>query len=1291
LTGDINLGKQAVVDVAGRAVAFADAVSYTTGGTFSAMADHGKINLAQGSRVDLSSGGDTATGGKLILKAAEKSVSLLGDLKATAGSADIDVAGFNATSSFDGLMTTLRTAGISDAITVRSRQDAISQATGASIHANSLTLIADKSNIDIAGELNANGTDGGTISLSAGDTITLKSGAVITATGDKGGKVLLSSTDADNDNNSGIAMNANSLIDVSGATAENGGEVILRALRTDDALRIQPIAGKVQGANAFYAEGVKKYTNADFASAGQIGFDDIARLQNDTSAYMNTATMQKVSADLGSGIRLRPAIEINVDGDLNLAAKWDLIDWRYSEASDKPSVAGQLSINATGALTLTNSLSDGFKDGYLNSGIPVTDLLQSGDSWSYSLNAGNDLLIGTNTSIRTGSGDMALTAGNNIVFSDQTATVYNAGRPDDTARYGSLNDLVVGYLFYSEYPIAGGDLTMTAGRDIKGAITDQFIDSWLVRQGSWTSNSTHANEYPTAWGVALGYTAGIGNVADSFAPLFQQNIGSFGGGKVTISAVGNIDDLSVMMPTTGKQIGEPDTATFSDFLSNKVQIQGGGDMRVNAGGDIAGGAYFLGKGNGAITAGGEITGGSQFEKGPQLVMGDSHLALNANKAIAIAAVSDAMMLHSGKKAVAGAADTNFFSYGDNSGITLSSLSGDVHLGADTSVIGNVDRLNLEGNQLSLAQIYPASLQTTAYGGSVVIDDKITLFPSASATLSLLANQGISSNGDSLRVSMSDADRTLLPSVDLPLAKNNLSDAAARLNPFGIPSLIHAAVPVHSGDSHPARIVTQEADIANVQFNLPKKAIVQAGRDMSNVLLAIQQVNADDASIIAAGRDIRYTSERSADGGLAGNINKIEIAGQGDVLVKAGRNIDLGASIGLSTVGNVFNQSLPSGGANLSVIAGLNDSNPDYAGFFTWLKDSPDYPQSKTLIVDFMRQQTNDPNLTEAAALTAFEQLITTDVLAIQPQLSALTNQIFFSELKVSGSASALSSLAGNERGFKAINALFPNNDWKGDLNLFFSKLQTIQGGNIDLLVPGGEINAGLAVSFSGAKPSSELGIVAQGTGNINAFVYNDFIVNQSRVFALSGGNILIWSSEGDIDAGRGAKSAIAAPPPIISFDKEGNLVIEFPPIVSGSGIRTAATFGNVAGDVFLFAPKGVVNAGEAGIGGTNVTISATAVLGANNISIGGVGTGVPAASTGSLAAGLTGVSNTTASVSQAAQASADMSKDQDEDAAKAAADNKDMKLGTLSVEIMGYGEGDNKADEDNRRKTKNAS
>ncbi|KJV07438.1 filamentous haemagglutinin family protein [Methylocucumis oryzae] len=321
----------------------------------------------------------------------------------------------------------------------------------------------------------------------------------------------------------------------------------------------------------------------------------------------------------------------------------------------------------------------------------------------------------------------------------------------------------------------------------------------------------------------------------------------------------------------------------------------------------------------------------------------------------------------------------------------------------------------------------------------------------------------------------------------------------------------------------------------------------------------------------------------------------------------------------------------------------------------------------------MQQRLGDTTLTDEAALIEFAKLNPQDYLVLQPQLNALVNKVFYNELKLAGTASASDATAGNERGFEAIETLFPGTDWKGDISLFFSQIQTWQGGDINLLVPGGGVNAGLAVSSFLSKDASNLGIVVKASGDINAFVNDDFVVNQSRVFALGGGDILLWSSEGDIDAGRGAKSAISAPAPTVSFDEFGNLVITPSAVVSGSGIRTSATVGNTAGDVFLFAPKGVVNAGEAGIGGNNVTISAVSVLGANNIQVGGVSTGVPAASAGSLAAGLGNVSNLNASVNQVAQASADMSKDTQDDNA-----DKSAKLGVISVDYLGSGDADTK-------------
>ena len=108
--------------------------------------------------------------------------------------------------------------------------------------------------------------------------------------------------------------------------------------------------------------------------------------------------------------------------------------------------------------------------------------------------------------------------------------------------------------------------------------------------------------------------------------------------------------------------------------------------------------------------------------------------------------------------------------------------------------------------------------------------------------------------------------------------------------------------------------------------------------------------------------------------------------------------------------------------------------------------------------------------------------------------------------------------------------------------------------------------------------------MAQTSGDVDAFSYSDFEVNQSRVFAADGGNILVWATEGNIDAGRGAKTSISAPALNIAYDPNGQPAVTLRAAVAGSGIQAlAASKGVLPGDVDLFAPHGVVNANDAGI------------------------------------------------------------------------------------------------------------
>ena len=222
------------------------------------------------------------------------------------------------------------------------------------------------------------------------------------------------------------------------------------------------------------------------------------------------------------------------------------------------------------------------------------------------------------------------------------------------------------------------------------------------------------------------------------------------------------------------------------------------------------------------------------------------------------------------------------------------------------------------------------------------------------------------------------------------------------------------------------------------------------------------------------------------------------------------------------------------------------------------------------------------------------------------------------------------------------------------------------------------MDVGLAtppIAFGITKSPSQLGIVAQGIGNVSSVSYGNFLVNQSRVFAADGGDILVWSTDGNVDAGRGAKTAISAPAPTITFNAQGQVETTFPAALQGSGIQALATTPDVSpGDVDLYAPQGVVNASDAGIVAGNLTIGATAVLGRNNITVSGVSVGVPVDSSG-LGASLAGSTSVASSAANAATLAADAGNK------TSATPLAQSALGFLDVFVIGLGEDTCKQDD----------
>jgi len=212
----------------------------------------------------------------------------------------------------------------------------------------------------------------------------------------------------------------------------------------------------------------------------------------------------------------------------------------------------------------------------------------------------------------------------------------------------------------------------------------------------------------------------------------------------------------------------------------------------------------------------------------------------------------------------------------------------------------------------------------------------------------------------------------------------------------------------------------------------------------------------------------------------------------------------------------------------------------------------------------------------------------------------------------------------------------------GNVDLRLSTIQTTRGGDITILGPGGDFIAGSVVRTSDqpnrrataagdherggvaidgrltgraftAVPLGFEGILTLRGGAINSFTDGDFRLNQSRLFTQSGGDIRMWSSNGDLNAGQGPKSASNFPPVVVRFDANGASEVDTAGSVSGAGIgafRQSPT--DPASSVILIAPVGEVDAGDAGVRASgNVFVAAARVANADNFKAEGNVSGVP--------------------------------------------------------------------------------
>jgi filamentous hemagglutinin len=1192
--GDLNLLAGSGINAGGATQTFVDKTVFVSGGEVVLESSGGDVIQDEASSIDVSGASDSfgngGNAGRLNVFARSGKATLAGALDGHAGSRQARGGEFildgGRVADFSALATRLGASGFNERVDVRARNGDMALAADKTLRAANVRLATDDGNLAIAGTIDASGAKGGTIELYANRGATAGSGqlalsgqlkaratevmAVASGTRGEGGSVTLgvSASNAADADQARLLMLAGSSIDVSAAagSAASGGSVLLRAPRVGadevaisgaaDGSLTGPIGTTITGAASVVAEPLRIYE-----TSGNLGITTTQQntWKTHTDAFMASAAAIKTRLGWSDALsHIRPGIEARATGDITLANDWNLWTWRNG---GEP---GLLTLRAGGNVNLNASLSDGF--------INLTSTtVGNQESWSYRIAAGADTgaanplalqtvaQLGTKGNVnlaagklvRTGTGSIDIAAGGNITAGSSTSAIYTAGLAGTsipTAEFASINNVN-----NPSFPMRGGDLRLLAQGDIAFQRGSQAIVDWLYRQGGLQANGTLGNAsgsvFNTAWWINF--------------PQFKQGIGALGGGDVTVNAGGDIRGLSVSAPTNARLKG----ATGTLPTAANLVTQGGGDVTVTAGGDITDGMFYAAAGAMNLKSGGSF--GTATGQNA-LALGDSRIRVEAGTGAQVSRVVDPFLLTQATGNITGSGITgnlrrnSFFSnYTADSSVDLMALSGDMALGLGT--------------------LLPPTLNLAALGGSVnLVGGTFTLAPAPLGNLNLLAADAIVF--DDSAVALSDAPVSALarPLSPKPNASDAIADVAQR----------HSSPPLHAGDPEPVRIVALKGNIsgrdtANSAY-LPKKAIIQAGGDIINFGIVGQNLDKDDVTRITAGGNILFTADRNSDGNLINNSKGIELGGPGYLQVVAGGDVDLGSSTGIVTRGNFNNPFLADTGANVFVQAGA--AAADYAGFLAWL-ERPEQVGVRSLI--------GYASLGSEAARAAFLRQAGSD---------RALNDMFYAILRGVGRAAATTSGEQNyQGGYDAIAALFPEKfgPYKGDIKMFFSQVKTEQGGGIDLMAPGGLINAGLAVSSGLSKGPSQLGIVTARGGNVRAFAHGDFAVNQSRVFTLQGGDILIWSSEGDIDAGKGSKTAAATPPPQIIV-RGDQIILDTSNSVAGSGIGVLlGKDGIAAGSVDLIAPKGTVIAGEAGIRALGDIFIPGKVSGADNIQAGG--------------------------------------------------------------------------------------
>lgn len=462
---------------------------------------------------------------------------------------------------------------------------------------------------------------------------------------------------------------------------------------------------------------------------------------------------------------------------------------------------------------------------------------------------------------------------------------------------------------------------------------------------------------------------------------------------------------------------------------------------------------------------------------------------------------------------------------------------------------------------NLPSIYPGTLEITTGAGGVILGNDVILFPSPLGNLEITT-----ADGGSLIGTKSSGLTQLIVSDSGKTQYRQAGD-------FGIAD--HASVPVHLNDPEPVRLDIS-GNMEAILLGSPKRAEINVGGDMINSRFDGQNLHATDGTSINVTGDIInrniFTSVTLADAPNYGVFDFVY-----PPLVGSASGVQNQFFYNSTTKVLTFQGRMS--GDQLQALLNLRVRTFDQFG-------AP--------IIDANGEPVTAP--AEFISATAVQQLYAAsqDVPTNPDSGYRLGGggQFNFTANNMDLGAT-IGIVSQGPRGNAALAQYFTegadiNITLGGNLDMFSTKIASLNGGDI-FVYADGSVNAGsrdFTVGDSAAR-----GIFTSGLSDVTVIARGNVNVNGSRIAAYDGGDVLVRSLEGDVDAGTGGGGAATVEK--IYVDPTTRAIRTYAPTIPGSGIL-ATTFPpsldpafprsqNTVGDILVETPRGDIIASSGGI------------------------------------------------------------------------------------------------------------